>query len=68
MPLINPEGYALGTLCVWDPGKGQLDEEQKSCIRNLARQILTLLEMRRRINELEKRHQELILLMSLECQ
>lgn len=64
MPLINPQGYALGTLCVWDPGKMRLDETQQSCIRALAKQVLSLLELRRRINELENRHQELIGLMT----
>jgi len=64
MPLINPEGYALGTLCVWDPGKKHLDQEQQSCIRILARQVLTLLEMRRRIYELQERHDELVRLVS----
>lgn len=64
MPLINLEGFALGTLCVWDPGAKQLDAEQQNCIRILARQVLTLLEMRRRINELQRRHQKLLRLMS----
>jgi len=58
MPLINPEGYALGTLCVWDSERKRLDEDQKTSIRTLARQVLTLLEMRRRITELELRHRE----------
>ena len=59
MPLINPEGHALGTLCVWDPETKSLDHDQQQSIRMLARQILALLEMRRRINELEARHQEM---------
>lgn len=64
MPLINPEGYALGTLCVWDPCQMQLDQRQRTCIRNLARQVLKLLEMRRRINDLQKRHDKLLRLVS----
>jgi DNA-binding winged helix-turn-helix (wHTH) protein len=64
MPLINPEGFALGTLCVWDPEEKQLDQDQKSNVRSLARQVLTLLEMRRRMNELQRRHQELLDLVS----
>ena len=59
MPLINPEGHALGTLCVWDREKKRLDADQKASIRALARQVLVLLEMRRRITELESRHREL---------
>jgi hypothetical protein len=53
MPLLNPEGHAPGTLCVWDREKKRLDEEQKASIRVLARQVLALLEMRRRVTELE---------------
>jgi len=64
MPLINPEGYALGTLCVWDPGQTQLNQKQQNCIRSLARQVLKLLEMRRRINELQKRHDKLLRLVT----
>jgi DNA-binding winged helix-turn-helix (wHTH) protein len=64
MPLINPEGHALGTLCVWDPGKKSLDEDQLQSIRILARQVLALLQMRRRIIELEARHQELVRLVN----
>lgn len=64
MPLINPEGHALGTLCVWDPGQKQLDEDQQSCIRSLARKVLTLLEMRRRIMDLKKRHDTLLQLVT----
>jgi len=37
MPLINAEGFALGTLCVWDPQPKELDPEQQECIRRLAR-------------------------------
>ena len=60
MPLVNPEGFALGTLCVWDPGKKKLDDEQQNCIRTLARQVLVLLEMRRKIIELQQRQKELL--------
>ena len=59
MPLINPEGYALGTLCVWDPRVMKLSPEQQQCIRRLARQLLELLEQRRAIIEL-KQHVELL--------
>jgi class 3 adenylate cyclase len=59
MPLINPEGFALGTLCVWDPEPKDLDREQQDCIRRLARQVLAHLECRRRILTLAEREIEL---------
>jgi DNA-binding winged helix-turn-helix (wHTH) protein len=64
MPLVNPEGYALGTICVWDPGRMTLSEQQQVCIRSLARQVMTLLEMRRRIINLQQQHDELLDLVS----
>jgi adenylate cyclase len=59
MPLINPEGFALGTLCVWDPEPKELDPEQQECIRRLARQVLAHLECRRRILTLVEEKAEL---------
>jgi class 3 adenylate cyclase len=49
MPLITDEGYALGTLCVMDFGPRQLSFEQTEGLRRLSRQVLTLLELRRRL-------------------
>ena len=59
MPLINPEGYALGTLCVWDPETKQLNPETQQCIRRLARQLMANLETRRRLIELRQFDSEL---------
>lgn len=59
MPLINPEGFALGTLCVWDPQPKDLDAEQQDCIRRLARQVLAHLECRRHILALTEHEVEL---------
>jgi len=54
VPLINPEGFALGTLCVIDRQPGQLTDEQQRTLQALARQVVTLLEMRRVSALLEK--------------
>ena len=54
MPLINPEGYALGTLCVWDPRPRELDADQQQAVRRLARLVLEQLESRRRLVEMRQ--------------
>ena len=48
VPLITDEGYALGALCVLDFEPRRLTFEQTEALRLLSRQVLTLLELRRR--------------------
>ncbi|MFO1128094.1 MAG: adenylate/guanylate cyclase domain-containing protein [Rhodospirillales bacterium] len=52
MPLINPEGCALGTLCVVDFEPRQITFAQGEAIRRLARQVVAQLELRRNLLEL----------------
>jgi class 3 adenylate cyclase len=54
MPLITPEGYAIGTICVMDFQPRELSFEQQETLRRLAHQVIGLLEHRRRMLELDE--------------
>ena len=47
IPLINPEGLALGTLCVVDHQPRRLSIAQHKALQALSRQVMALLESRR---------------------
>jgi PAS domain S-box-containing protein len=47
MPLISPEGHAIGTVCVLDKRPRDLSPEQKDALRAIARQAMSQLELRR---------------------
>ena len=72
-PLVNPEGHALGTLCVIDQVPRNLNEHQLETLRALARQVIAQMELRKNYmtlrslavgleqnkNELERRNSEI---------
>ncbi|MGB8476701.1 MAG: GAF domain-containing protein [Candidatus Acidiferrum sp.] len=48
-PLINEEGYALGTICVVDQTPRELAPEQKDALKALSRLVLAQMEFRRNL-------------------
>lgn len=54
-PLVTPNGYALGTVCVVDLQPHQLSPEQIEMLRVLSRHVVQHLELRRDLLQLEQR-------------
>lgn len=52
MPLVTPDGYSVGALCVVDRQPRELDEPERKALQALARQVVQLLELRRVSSEL----------------
>lgn len=51
-PLIDPNGFALGTICVIDRKPRQLSEKQEEALKILSEEIMSLIIERRRKHEL----------------
>lgn len=53
-PLVNEDGFALGTLCVADREPRELDEEQKAALQSLSRLALRQMELRKNLQLLKE--------------
>lgn len=58
--LINPEGYSLGSLCVFDRQPRTLDQAQKDALIILAKQVVNLMELKRQNLKLELAKKQLV--------
>ena len=53
-PLIDPDGYRIGTLCVFDQKPKHLTAEQRDALLTLASEVMSHLILRKQKKELEK--------------
>ncbi|MDQ1522745.1 MAG: hypothetical protein QOE47_669 [Pyrinomonadaceae bacterium] len=59
VPLVTPDGHALGVLCVIDHAPRTLNAEQHEALNVLARQTMTQIQLRRNSNALAELNQKL---------
>ncbi|MDY8135590.1 GAF domain-containing sensor histidine kinase [Aquimarina sp. 2201CG5-10] len=54
IPLVDKDGFALGTLCVIDSKPKELSEKQLDSLKALASQVIILFELNKKNKDLEK--------------
>ena len=54
VPLVDHDGFALGTLCVIDQKPKRLTTTQRETLKALSRQVINLMEMRRKSEQMEQ--------------
>lgn len=59
VPLVNADGFALGTLCVIDQVPRELDTSQLNLLRALSNQVVKLFELRKANQRLAAHEQEM---------
>ena len=65
VPLVDSDGFALGSLCVIDRTVRQLSQSQLAALKTLARQVVHMLELRR-ANAVLKESEERYRLLSVD--
>lgn len=65
IPLVNNEGFALGTLCAIDSKPQKLTPHQEERLQLLANQVISLLELRKKVRENESINNALVKNMEL---
>ncbi|HEX8169754.1 MAG TPA: ATP-binding protein [Thermoanaerobaculia bacterium] len=65
-PLITDDGYRLGTLCVIDHHARDITPSQRVALAALARQVVSQLELRRHLLDMERLKNELVATVSHE--
>jgi two-component system, sensor histidine kinase len=58
-PLVTPDGFGLGTLCVIDRVPRSIGPQEAWALRGLARQVICQMELRRTLLEVAERNAEL---------
>lgn len=62
-PIVTPDGFPLGTVCVLDQRPRELDDDQRQALAALARQVAALLELRRTLAQQradQRRNQQIL--------
>jgi GAF domain-containing protein len=54
MPLVDEGGHALGSLCVLDVQEQKLSPFQLTALKQLAKQVVTLLQLKKKAKDLEQ--------------
>jgi signal transduction histidine kinase len=54
IPILSPDNYPLGTVCVIDNKPNRLSENQKNALRHLGKQVTLILELQKKNQLLEK--------------
>ena len=58
-PLITPDGFSIGTLCVIDKKPRNLNKGQLEALSALSRSVITLLELRLKLSESQEQLQQI---------